>query len=389
MIRNHFEPYRRQPLRDNALPNPRDSPHQRNMDFRMHAAMVGAPRIEKAKPESYPVVPFSRMAQMQDTPLERYQKLFLYISERTGAHPSVSDAVALVLLNQFLSIPAGFDLGAVSYTRPQRVFSREQLMEFMNSMRVLEISFNDGYPDWDSNGGRTGLFRAKTVVPSLHHRNPIGPPSSYLDLYGQVVKSPPQGFDLVFLSYTKKFIPGRDELEDMLLTSLAEGKHKMEWDMLAGNLYESLSTLSKTDAAAVLMEVHLVLGLTGFGQPNPDIALILACVEKPAQKARASESLFVLATGCEEDPDTKIPAVVIAAIRGLAGLIARIESEADSASKILPVDPKGLIETIARHAVGSRGALIVSGDTCDTPPDTFRAIKSFQDGGVVLYQRND
>jgi hypothetical protein len=301
---------------------------------------------------------------MQDIPFEKYPNLSTYISGRIGAHAAVSDAVALVLLNQFLAIPLDF-YSQEPYTRPQRVFSREQLDEFLKSIRVLELTFTDGYPDWGSNGGRTGSFGAKAVVPPLLHRNPIGPPSSYPDLYGQVMKLPPQGFDLVFLSYKRSFIPDRKALEEEFVNQVADGKYRSELEALTDALYAQLLDMPKD-------------------LPGMDTAFDLVC--EPEQKACASESFFALAAWFES-ATIKIPPDVIATIRKLGKLCATIESEARSLLDSFPVDPKDLIETIATHVVGSNGALIVSGD-CDTAPDAFRKIKSFG-GGVALYQRND
>jgi len=331
----------------------------------MQTAIREATRDKSARIEHYPVVPFSGMSEMQNITLDKYPNLSSYISGRTRAYPSISDAVALILLNQFLSIPVDF-YSQEPYTRPQRVFSRGQLDEFLKSMRVLELTFTDGYPDWDSNGGRAGSFRAKTMMPPLLHRNPIGPPSSYPDLYGQVMKLPPRSFDLVFLSYKKSFIPDRKALEEELVGQVADGKYRSGLEALTDELYAQLLAMPKD-------------------LPGMDTAFDLVC--EPEQKACASKSFFALAARFE-NASIKIPPDVIVTIMKLGELCATIESEARSLLHGFPVDPKGLIDTIAKH-VGSKGALIVSGDTCEMPPDMFWTIRSFQDGRVVLYQKAD
>ncbi len=333
-----------------SLPLRNDMPNQRRM-FRMQTAIAERPRNKPARIEHYPVVPFSRMAQTQDIPFDRYPNLSSYISGRTGAHPSISDAVALVLLNQFLSIPVDF-YSQEPYTRPQRVFSREQLDEFMDSIRVFEISFTSRYWEFDHKLGRTGSFRTKTVVPE----------SSYPDMLGQIVK-PSHGFDITYILYEKGTIPGKDELEDECSIRLAEGKYREELGVLSNALYLSCLDLPKEKADALFK----------FAEAADDSAI-------------ASEQFFALATRCEEEA-TKLAPAIIDNIRRLGEQIARIESEVDSMLGDIPTDPKGLIETIAKHVVRSEGALIVSG--CDTPPDNFRTIKSFQNGSVVLYQKND
>ncbi len=342
--KDYSRPFMSRSLRNDAAPDPR---FQR-IPFRQRAAFT-APKAEK-RIEHYPVVPFSSMAQMQDIPLDKYPNLSSYISGRIEAHPSISDAVVLVLLNQFLSIPVDF-YPREPYTRPQRVFSREQLDEFRGSMRVFEVSFTDGYPIREA---RTGSFKAKTRVPDPPNLDSGWvPPSSYLNLYGQVATRP-HDFDLAFLSYKSGFIPGRESLGDACTTSLAAGKYESE---LGALLDEFDAQRLDMPAAAAFM-----------GEADP--------------KARASVSLYALATRC----DGKIPQTAIAIIRKLAGLTATIESEADSILEILPADPKGLVETVAKH-VGSKGALIVSGDATGTHPDGFRMIRPFQN--VTVYQRMD
>jgi len=353
--RDHHKPFQSQPLRNDA-PDPR---FQRKISFRMRTAMADEPRIKKTRIEHYPAVPFSGMAQMKDVPADEYPNLFSYISGRMGAHPSVSDAVALVVLNQFISTHVDFDLGSGGYTRPQRLYSREQLDEFMRSMRVFEAYFSDDYPRSDPDYGRTGSFRIKTVVLSAPHRDLFEDAASrYLDLYERVAK-PPQGSDMVFLSYKKRFIPDLESLGDECSTRIVRGKHKDELTTL----------LSEFDEASLDL-------------PTVDRTLRVLMGDQDAT-APASVTLFALATGA----GGMIPSAIIATIRKIAELCATIESKADSMLKSLPVDPKGLIETVAKH-VGSKGALIVSGDSCDAPPDSFRQIRSFHDG-VVLYQKQE
>jgi hypothetical protein len=311
--------------------------------------MTDVPRPKKAE-TWYPVVPFSGMAEMQDVPRGKYLNLFSYISRETRAHYSISDAVALVLLNQFLSIPDNFYSQNGAYTRSQRGFNVAQLKEFLGSMRVLEIFFTrPGFTD-----GGTGLFRGKTVV------------TSYT---GQVVKVPPQGFDIVFLSYNQRSIPDKKSLEEERFGELSEGKYAEELDALTDPLRPPLLTKEED---ALLNTIMTALEHDDGIKTNSGVFYALA--------ARYDE---------ESDADAELKNGTIARIRAVGDLAAKIESEVESTLGLLPDGPKGFIESIAIPAVGKRGALIVSSDARDTPLDTFRTIKSFGDGSLVLYQRND
>ncbi|NYZ74468.1 hypothetical protein H0O00_04965 [Candidatus Micrarchaeota archaeon] len=321
--------------------------------------MIDASGPKKPKSISvFPVVPYSGMAEMRDIPRQDHWDLSRYTSQKIGAHPSISDAVTLVLLNQILSIPGNPYSGNGAAVRQQHDFSRDQLRELMNSMRVFEIFFD--YRAFGLKNGRTGSFRAKTVVQ----------PSSYPDLQGQVVKVPSEGFDLVFLSYWQSSIPDRDSLKRELFADLGEGKYKEEMDAGDAALRPPLLPLSETRLLNILMLE----------------------LEKPNDKIESASALLAtLAARYEEESEAE-PALkksTLAKLKATRDLVARIESEADSMLALLPSGPKEFVESIAKHVVGKRGALIVWSDACDTSLDPFRTIKSFGDGSVVLYQRND
>lgn len=134
----------------------------RDMQRQRELSKMGNIYSSKPKDKPIPILAFEGMHQIQPIDLESYRDITHAVNSVISPSRSIEKAVASIMAGMLIKTRNGIYAPGKdsSYSRNERMYTREQLAVFRNSLSVLEVVF--GYEDEKSLG--VGRFAVKNTV---------------------------------------------------------------------------------------------------------------------------------------------------------------------------------------------------------------------------------